>query len=185
MSNLDNLTQKILEDAKNKASEIVDEAEKKNRSLVSHRVKEANERRDKIVEKAAAEAQMLKSRVISSAELKVRDEKLTAKQEVMDKVFQMAKDKLSNLDNDDYLEFVKASLENTKTEGKPTLLVPKGKKDQLEELSTAVELVEDPSVQSGYILKDGEIVYNYTFEALVDEIREDLEGEIAQKLFEE
>jgi len=185
MSNLDNLTQKILEDAKNKASEIVDEAEKKNRSLINHRVKEANEKKEKVIEKAAAEAQMLKSRVISSAELKVRDEKLSAKQEVMDKVFQMAKDKLSNLDKKDYLDYVKASLEKIRTDGRPTLLIPVGKMDQLKELSADLELVEDPSVKSGYILKDGEIVYNYTFDALVDEIREDLEGEIAQKLFEE
>ncbi len=185
MSNLDNLTQKILEDAKNKASEIVEEAEKKNRSHINHRVKEANDRREKILEKAAAEAQMLKGRVISSAELKVRDEKLSAKQEVMDKVFQMAKDRLSNLDQKEYLGYVKSSLEKVKTDGRPTLLVPKGKMNQLEELSKDMELVEDPSVKSGYILKDGEIVYNYTFDALVDEIREDLEGEIAQKLFEE
>jgi V/A-type H+-transporting ATPase subunit E len=185
MSNLDNLTQKILEDAKNKASEIVEEAEKKNKSHINHRVKEANERKEKIIEKAAAEAQMLKSRVISSAELKVRDEKLSAKQEVMDKVFQMAKDKLSNLDKNEYLDYVKSSFEKIKTDGKPTLLIPTGKMDQLKELSKEMELVEDESVKSGYILKDGEIVYNYTFDALVDEIREDLEGEIAQKLFEE
>jgi len=185
MSNLDNLTQKILEDAKNKASEIVEEAEKKNRSHINHRVKEANERREKIIEKAAAEAQMLKSRVISSAELKVREEKLSAKQEVMDKVFQMEKDKLSDLDQKEYLDYVKSSLEKIRTDGKPTLLIPKGKMDQLKELSKEMELVEDESVRSGYILKDGEVVYNYTFDALVDEIREDLEGEIAQKLFEE
>ncbi|WP_422484870.1 V-type ATP synthase subunit E [Gudongella sp. DL1XJH-153] len=185
MSNLDNLTQKILEDAKNKASEIVKGAEKRNDSLINQRVKEANERKEKILEKAAAEAEMLKDRVISSAELKVRDEKLSAKQEVMDTVFKMAKDKLSDLDQKEYLRFVESSIKDIDIEGKPSVLVKKEKVQQLKELSDEVALVEDESVDSGFILKDGDIIYNYTFDALVDEIREDLEGEIVQKLFEE
>ncbi len=185
MSNLDNLTQKILEDAKNRASEIVTGAEKRNNSLINQRVKEANERKEKILEKAAVESEMLKDRVISSAELKVRDGKLSAKQEVMDTVFQMAKDKLSDLDQKEYLGFVESSIKDIDTEIKPTLLVQKEKAQQLKELSDKVVLVEDESVDSGFILKYGDIIYNYTFEALVDEIREDLEGEIVEKLFEE
>lgn len=185
MSNLDNLTQKILDDAKNRASEIVKGAEKRNDSLINHRVKEANERKEKILEKAETEAEMLKDRVISSAELKVRDEKLSAKQEVMDAVFQKAKDRLSDLDQKEYIEFVEASLRDIDTEGKPSLLVQKEKAQQLKELSDKVVLVDDESVDSGFILKYGDIIYNYTFDALVDEIREDLEGEIAQQLFEE
>ena len=185
MSNLDNLTQKILEDAKNRASEIVEAAEKRNSHIINHRVKEANERREKILEKAAAEAEMLKDRVISSAELKIRDEKLSAKQEVMDTVFQMAKDKLSKLDQKEYLGFVVSSLKEIDAEGKPSLLVQKEKAQQLKELSDKVVLVEDESVGAGFILKYGDIIYNYTFDALVEEIREDLEGEIVQKLFEE
>lgn len=185
MSNLDNLTQKILEDAKNKAGEILEGAEKKNSSLLDHRVKEAKERKEKILERATSEAQMLKGRVISGAELKVRDEKLSAKQEVLDRVFQMAKEKMAALEGKEYLDFVKTSLEKVNFEGKPTLLVPKGKKEDLKDLSSKVELVEDESVSSGFILKGNKAFYNYTFEALVDETREDLEGEIAQKLFEE
>ncbi len=103
----------------------------------------------------------------------------------MDKVFQLAKEKISNLDKEKYLGFVKSSLKEIDTKGKPELLVKKDKAKKLKELSDKVVLVEDESVGSGFVLKYGEIIYNYTFDALVDEIREDLEGEIVQKLFEE
>jgi len=91
MSNLDNLVQKILDDAKERANAIIEDANKVKEEVIDAKVREANEKKEKIIERATAEAELLKERVISSAELKVRNEKLKAKQTVIDRVFNLAK----------------------------------------------------------------------------------------------
>lgn len=185
MSKLENLTQKIIEDAKDKADEIKINAEKKANTLVANRVKEANDRKEKILDKATQEAKMMKERVISSAELKIRDEKLVAKHIVLEKVFEMAKRELLALEDKDYSKFVKTSLEEIGYSKAAVINVPKGKKEILETLGTGIKVVEDDSLESGFMIFDEDIIYNYTFESLVDETREEVEALIAQKLFEE
>lgn len=185
MSNLENLTQKIIDDAKEKANEMKTNADKKANALVANRVKEANDRKDKALEKAAQEAAMMKERVISSAELKIRDEKLVIKHMLLDKVFQTAKDELLNLDDKSYYSFVENLLKEINCSNKSVLKVPKGKKEILENLKTTIEVVEDESIESGFMIFDQDIVYNYNFESFVDETRGEIESLIVEKLFEE
>ena len=42
MSNLENLTQKIIDDAKKRASIILEEAEKENKEIINSKINEAN-----------------------------------------------------------------------------------------------------------------------------------------------
>lgn len=58
MSNLDNLVQKILDDAKTQASAIVDEANKIKEDIINTRTKEAEERKRRILERAEQEANL-------------------------------------------------------------------------------------------------------------------------------
>jgi len=185
MSKLENLTKKILDDAGIQAESIKENALKKSEGVVNTKVKDAQDKKDKILEKATQEAEMMKDRVISSAELKVRDEKLTAKQKVMDKVFIMAKDSLKSLSTEEYSNFLKATLEKVSINGKGSLRVPLGKKEIAQSVANNIEIFEDESLESGFILRDDDIIYNYTFDSLVDEVREELEGEIAKNLFQE
>ena len=185
MSNLENLTQKIIEDAKEKADEIKTNAEKKANALVVNRVKEANERKEKIIDKATQEAKTMKERVVSSAELKIRDEKLVVKHLVLEKVFETAKKELLNIDDKAYSDFIKTSLKEIDYSKAAIINVPTGKKKMTETLGTGLKVVEDDSLESGFMIFDEKIIYNYTFESLVDEIRDELEASIAQKLFEE
>ena len=110
MSNLENLTNKILDDAKNEADRIMKESTKINEDIIRSKVNEANEKKKKTIEKASAEAAMMKDRIISNAGLKIRDEKLKAKQEVLDRVFKLSKEKLKVLNEDEYLKFLKNNL---------------------------------------------------------------------------
>ena len=185
MSKLESLTQRIMEDAKAKADSILAEADKKSKSLLNAKTKEANEKSEKLLEKAHSEAAMAKDRVVSSAELKVRDEKLSAKQEILDKVFGMAKMKLEELDDSRYGELLDKTLKNIEIKGKGSLIVPASRKTVAEKVSKNLAVTIDENLMQGFLVKDDDIVYNYTFESLVDEAREQLEGEIALELFKE
>ena len=183
MSNLDNLTQKILEDAKNKADIIMEESTKRNDGIVSSRVKEATERQKKIIEKATIEANMMKDRVISNAELRVRDEKLKAKQQLIDKVFDKSKERLNNINEDDYLKFLSSNIKAIKFNGTEEIIVPERMKAKVKALGLNPKVSNDETVDSGFIIKDNDVMLNYTFDSLIDYLREELESEIAKDLF--
>lgn len=185
MSKLESLTQRIMDDAKAKADSIMAEADRKSKSLLNTKIKEAQDKSEKLLEKAHSEAAMAKDRVVSSAELKVRDEKLSAKQEILDTVFGMAKNKLEKLDDTKYGELLGKTLGNITIKRKGTLVVPPSRKSIAEKVSGALAVTTDENMLQGFMIKDEDIVYNYTFESLVDEAREQLEGDIALELFKE
>ena len=59
-----------------------------------------------IIEKAEIEAISKKERIISSAKLEARNEKLKAKQEVISEIFEMSIENLCNISEKDFKEFV-------------------------------------------------------------------------------
>lgn len=185
MSNLENLTKKILEDARKEASLILEEAEGKSNALIRSRIEEATEKKNKMIEKAENEASMIKERLISSAELIRRDKKLTAKQQLMDIIFNAAKDKLKNLNEEDYVKFLTSSLKDLNLKGTEVIFVPERIKDKISSIGLYPSVSSDENIESGFIIKDKDIVLNYEFDALVDFYREDLESEIAKELFGE
>lgn len=185
MSNLDNLVKKILDDAKERADGIIDEANKAKEEIISSKEKEANEQRNKILERATTETSLLKERVISSAELKARNEILKAKQNVMDRVFNMAKEKLKDLDGDRYISFLKNTLKTLELSGKETIVVPEKMRDRIKKLGLFIKVSDDETVDSGFLIKGEGVILNYSFDSLIDHYREELEIEIAQSLFKE
>ena len=52
MSNLENLIQKILEDGKKEAQIIAQESERNNKEILDSKIDEANDSKDKIIERA-------------------------------------------------------------------------------------------------------------------------------------
>ena len=185
MSNLENLTNKILDDAKKEADRIIEESKKINEDIVNSKVKDANEKKKKILEKADTEAAMLKDRIISNAELKVRDEKLKAKQEVLNRVFELSKEKLKDINENQYLEFLKNNLKTLNLKGTELLIVPDKMKSKVKASGLYPKVSDDEAVESGFLIKDNDVTMNFSFDSLVDYIRDELESEIAQDLFKE
>lgn len=185
MSNLENLVQKILDDARIEADKIKEESARNNEVIINSKVNEANEKKIRLIEKAEAEAAMIKDRIISNAELKVRDEKLKAKQDIMDRVFILSKNRLEDLNEDEYIKFLTNSLEDMSLKGTEFLVVPDKMKSKVKSIELFPKVAEDEAVDSGFLLKDGDVVMNFSFDSLVDYLREELETQIARDLFKE
>ncbi|NLK43746.1 MAG: V-type ATP synthase subunit E [Tissierellia bacterium] len=185
MSNLENLVQRILDEAKEKANLIMEEANKAKEELIASKEKEANENKRRVLERAKREADLAKERLISGAELKVRNEKLLAKQEVMERVFSLAKERLKSLDEDKYVSFLKNTIKGLNLTGGEILVVPEHMKATVKKLGIALKVSEDETVESGFLIKDKGIILNYTFDSLVEHYRDEMETEIAQELFKE
>ena len=198
MANLENLTSKILHDAKMQSEELVQNAENEKAKIISKRVAEANEIATSGLEKAKSEAATRKERIISNAHLQVRNKKLESKGKVISTVFDKAVENLTQLDSEIVLTYFKNAILSMNIEGDESIIVNEkttnmitnalvseinaelskaGKKGELK-LSN-----ETRDIKGGFILEKNGIEVNNTFEALVNSLKEDLEYEVANVLF--
>ena len=195
MSNLNNLTSKILKDAEDKKAVILSDAENEKNKILSKKAGEASVEEKTILAKAEREAASRKERIISGAELHARNEKLEAKQKVIKEVFETSVKELSNCSADDLKGFIKEVILNSNIEGTQNLILNEvGKKAINEafvaEINTAlgnkanIKLSDETGkFKGGFILEQNGIEINNTFEALVSSLKDDLSLEVARVLF--
>lgn len=198
MSNINNLTSKILSDAEERKESILKEANEEKAKIVSKKEALAKSEEATMVEKAKTEAKTAKERIISGAELRSRNEKLTAKQAVIDKVFEKSIEKLCKMSDEEIKEFIKNKIVNADIVGDETIILnEKGNKlvdaNLLKEINSELlakgkkgELTISKEVRNfkgGFILEKDGIEINNTFEDLVNSERDDLEFEVAKVLF--
>lgn len=193
MSNIKNITSKILKDAEAGKENILAAAEEEKSKILSKKVSSANEIAQEILDKAEVEAKSKKERVISSAKLKVRNNKLAAKQEIINEVFEKSIDELRKLSKEDFLNFVKNTISSMNLSGKQNLILnEEGLKfvdaafidDLNKKVDAQIILSETPgSFKGGFILENNGIQINSTYEALVSSLRDELEFEVAKVLF--
>lgn len=198
MSNVNNITSKILKDAEVERDSILAAAEEEKNTILSKRVNNAKEMEKEILDKAEVEAKSKKERVISSAKLKVRNNKLAEKQNVIEEVFQKSIDRLISLSNDEFIGFIKNSILALDIEGNETLILNnEGHKiigfeivDEINEelkkkgLKGEISLRKaEGNFKGGFILEKDGIEINNTYESLVSSLRDELEFEVAKVLF--
>jgi len=185
VTNLEKVIEKIIKDAKKEAKAIVQEAEKERAKILAEERKKAEREVSLMIERAKREAKIIKEQAVSSAKIHARDEVLRAKGEIIDRVIQEVLKQLQSLDDDTYIQFIKERLEEEKFTKEAKLIVPENKRKLVRSLQLPIQLDEDESVQSGFMIKEGRIVRNQTFESVIAHYRDELQIKIAQQLFDE
>lgn len=195
MSNLNNLTSKIIKDAEDKKAVILAEAENEKNKILSKKQDEASSIEKSILEKAKMEADSRKERIISGAELHARNEKLEAKQKVISAVFEASIEALCNASDEDLKGFVKTVILNSDIAGTQNLILNEKGKNVIDaafveeinkELGSKANISlsnETGNFKGGFVLEKDGIEINNTFEALVNSLRDDLSLEVARVLF--
>lgn len=199
MSNLENLTSKIIKDAEFKADNILKEAQSKEAEIIDKKVEVASKVTSAILESANLEAKAIVDRAISKAELEVRNKKLLAKREVMDKVFQEAEHRLSKINLEVFQQYVKTSILSMDIDGDEKIIMSindKAKLPQnfLEELNNMliangkrgnIEFSDETrDLNGGYILTKGGIEINNSFKSMISSFRDELEYGVNKILFD-
>ncbi|WP_315521036.1 V-type ATP synthase subunit E [Leptotrichia wadei] len=173
MSNLDNLTSKILADAKAQADKIVKDAQEKAQHKYDLEIKKINAKKETVLENARRDRELLSERIKSSANLKARNKKLEAKQAVIDKVIDKLKTKLVNMDENI----------DKKTITWKELIVKNEFVGKVKKEFPGAKVKGNEFVTSGFIIEENGIQENYTFEVKLDFMRDELEVEISKLLF--
>ena len=183
MSNLDNLTSKIINDAKEKAAEIERKAKETADEKYKSGMKKAYTKKDNILETGKRERELLSERIKSGANLKARDDKLKAKQTAIDKVIFKLKEKLVNMNENDYLDYISKNIDVSSFNGNKKLIIKKEYLNKVKEKFPNIKVEENEFVNSGFVIEENGIQENYTFEVKLDFMRDELEVEISKLLF--
>lgn len=183
MSNLQNLIKKIYEDAENESEEIISEAKKKQKQMIEEQEIKANEKVQQFIRRAKSEAIQLKEQHISSAKIKVRDETLRAKGEVIERTLKIALEKLINIDDETYIQFLQNRLQNMKLKGTEKLIIPENKRHIVKQLTLPIEVAHYESVSSGFHIVDEQLIMNYSFSSMLSFYEDELQLLVARLLF--
>ena len=198
MSNLNNLTSKILNDAEEKKKYILADAEAQKDKIISKKTNRAEADKEEIITKANIEAEVKKARIISNAKLSVRNDVLKAKQEVISNIFHKAIETLQNISKEEYVSYITSTLNSLELEGTEVIIINEKDKDIfsnefLEALNKELEskgkkgsitLNMEGKFNGGFILDRNGIQINNTFEALINSLRGELESEVNKVLFD-
>lgn len=198
MSNVKNITSKILKGAEVERDSILAASEEEKNKIISAVINKAKELETEILSKAQLEGKSRQERIISSAKLKVRNDKLSQKQAVMDEVFEEAINRLCSLSHKQLEDFIRKSILSMNIDGDEHLILnghglkvigfefmdslnkelkDKGLKGELRLLK------KEGNFRGGFILEKNGIEINNTYEALIESVRDELEFEVAKVLF--
>lgn len=198
MTGTEKLTERIFEIANSRKDANLEQAQKEAAVLLDSARKEAESKKHEILEKAAIEANEKKERLTSVAKLEARKVILNAKQEMIEEVFLQAVEKLKSLPQDEYRQLIQNMIiymidsvdgeiilsENDKNRIGDGLSDSINKRLNEMGVKGRVKLSElSRNIDSGFILKFGDIEINSSFEAIVKSLRDELEPEVVKALF--
>ncbi len=193
------ITQRILDDAHATAESIKAEAAEKTKAVEDEARKRAERKKEEILEQTGKVAEERKRRILGVAQLEARKELLAAKQEMIEEVFQKSLEQLTSKDEKSYLAIIREMLLNLVERGNETVIfsahdlekitdgfwkdVNKALADKGREGNLKLSR-ESREIKGGFILQAGGVEMNCSFEALLEEKRDQLETEVANILFE-
>ena len=195
MNGIDKIIQRIEADAQaeldrvlNAAKEHAEEITELYRSRAEAEAAELKARN----EKNAAERE---ERLVSSAQMEVRKASLAAKQQMLDKAYALALDKLCSMPDAQYIETVAELLVQAAPRGAGKVIFAPGEKERIgaaavakanEKLDGQLTVAEETRpIRGGFILSDGKVEVNCSFDTLVRLQKNETAGAVAKILFPE
>ena len=193
MNGIEKITQRIASDAQAEVDRILGDArEEAGRIAANYRAQADAEAAELAAknEKAAAERE---ERLVSAAQMEARKVQLAAKQEMLEKAYIQALDKLCALPEEQYVAILADLLVKAASNGKEEAVFSPEDRERVGEAAVAkanelsgkqLRLSEETQpIRGGFILKDKNVEVNCTFETLVRLQKAETAGAVAQKLF--
>lgn len=193
MNGIEKITQRIASDAQAEVDRILGDArDEASRIAATYRVQADEEAAELAAknEKAAAERE---ERLISAAQMEARKIQLAAKQEMLEKAYVLALDKLCAMPEEQYVTVLADLLVQASSNGreeavfspKDRELVGKAAVAKANERSGKQLRVSEETqpIRGGFILKDQNVEVNCTFETLVRLQKTETAGAVVKKLF--
>lgn len=195
MSAEEKILQGILDDAKAQADKILSDGEAVCREITAQTEQMVKSYSATTTSNALISAKNIKQNAESAAQLIVRDAKLAKRHSEIEKTLSIAKEKVLSLSDKEYFALLTSlAVKNARKGEEGTLIL--GKCDLkrnteeflklLKQEEINVQISKTPAdISGGFILKYGDIEYNFTIDAVINDKREVLEDKINSILFSE
>lgn len=192
---IENILEKILSHANEEAEKTLEQAWEKADQIRKEAQETGNRILDEAEKKGKEEAELLKSRRTSVAELEVRKMRLGAKQEAISKAFDLALSRISQLEKQEYVPFLVKALKETGVDEAELLMNKRDRDGVGQKVLDAVNDPEKPvrltlskdtiQAKGGFVLRRGLVEINSTLETLIDGVKEEVTPEVVEALFGE
>ena len=198
MAGVDNIKEKILQDADLKAKEILEKARLQANEIVEKAKQKAASRAKEISQKSVYDVSEKKRIINSIVELEMRKDVLAAKQKAIEEVFDKVLERMNNLEDSRYekviIDMLMASVESGEEE---IVFSESGRKklssDFLNKLNKTLAAAgkkgnvkisdETRNISGGFILKGQGVEINNSFEAIIRLFRDEIEPKVAEIFF--
>ncbi|AEE95830.1 V-type ATP synthase subunit E [Mahella australiensis] len=200
MAGIDSIIRRIEDDARDKAEQILNDARVEADDIVDAARKKAHDIESSILSEAESDAAEVKRRMHMAAQLRMRKDILAAKQEMIDKAFEQALQRIEAMDAEHYNQYIKRWILSSDIDGDEEIIISAADRGRItpefialinEELKAAGKIgsmflsEEHRDIRGGFVLRKGGIEINSSVEALVRMDRDELESDIARALFGE
>ena len=203
MNGIEKITARIGEDSRKEIDELLAQARAEADEITAKARAQAQAAGDEVLAQGRRTAENRESHLDSVTQMECRKAVLSAKQEVIEEAFQRAHQKLLKLPQEKYVALLAGLAVQASTTGKETLIFSKddhakvgkavvtaaneqlakaGKKSKKAGALTLSE--ETRPMDGGFILSDGAVEVNCTFDTLIRLQRGALAGEVAKVLFD-
>lgn len=192
MNGIERITQRLNADAQAEIDEILDAAKAEVKTIEENYASLARREMEEVYAKQEKTAKEQKERLIRAAQMEARKIILMAKQEMIERAYQKALERLCTLPEKEYTEVLAGLIQQAAPNNKGEVIFSEkdqkvGKKavmivNQRNNGSLTVSKMTR-SMKGGCIVKNGKIEVNSMFETLVYLQKEETAGTVAEQLF--
>ena len=196
MNGIEKITARIEQETQSEIDRVLEDARKKAGEIAAKYQIQADSERNELAARNEKNAVEREERLVSVAQMESRKVILAAKQEMVEKAYQRAEEKLRNLSDRDYVEVLTQLLVHASSTKKEEVVFSSkdAGKVGVKAVQKANELLKDGAltvsrenrdISGGFILKNGKIEVNCTFDTLVRLQKAETAGAVVNKLFPE
>ena len=194
MNGIEKIIDRISGDAQAEIDAVLAQARAEADEITAKYEAQAKAEADEILKRGSAAAAEREERLASMAQMEGRKAELAAKQEVIEEAFALALSKLQALPEDKYVELLAGLAAKASATGKEKLIFSAKDRDTVGKkvVDAASALVaggafvlsdETRAINGGFVLSNGAVEVNCSFETLVRLQKAEITGEVSRVLF--
>lgn len=195
MSDITHLTQKIMQDAHKKHEQYITKAQHDIKQKERLRKNQIRRQVDEDLKQFEKELRANMSLKVSDLHVKSRADILSAKQRVLNELFTESLHKIRAMNEDQFNHFVIVNIKNTPLKGDVELVLGSDSQNfstaenhrfWQENAAARMNLIvseETLAQRGGFLLRQEDIEYNFTFESLLNAAKEELSVDLLNLVF--
>lgn len=198
MAGMDDIKLKIIADAKQQAEDIINEARGQAAAIENAAKAETEKKKQAMLEEARRKAEEEYNRIVASGKMELRKEVLADKREIMNEPFKRALEYITNLPGPEYKKLLSGLIVSLIKTGSEEIILSKKDRERVGEDfaayvnrqassqiagSDVILSDETREMTGGFVLRSGNVEINYSFEDVLNAVKEDMELDIVKMLF--